>query len=181
MASDDGASPKEQLFEACRRNNTSLLQNLLSTPPFSSAPKKIASFLNTTTSPLGASALHIAAAHGSYETLDLLLDQEGLEIDHTEPREGDTALHCAVRWCNSQGPQGWEEGKGVVEILVDAGCDPRIRNKARLRPVELLDPRCGEVREVLQRAEMGMMAGLGAGGDVVEESDGEGGAGSESD
>lgn len=182
--SDEGASPKEQLLESCRRNNTSLLSTLLSSPPLSSSPEKIAHFLNTTTSSLGSSALHTAAEYGSYEILDLILDQEGVEIDGQEKREGDTCLHKAVRFVNGLRSEEWEgEGKALVEILVDAGCDPRVRNKARLRAVDLLDPRNSVVREVLQQAELGYLAG-GDFGDVVvedEDDDRRGGPGSESD
>lgn len=123
MADETGASPSELLIESCRRNNTSLLTDLLSSSPLLSNPTSIAKFLNTTTDALGASALHIAASYGSYEVLDVVLDQEGVEIDGRERRDGDTCLHRAVRFCNERARSG--EGMGVVEILLDAGCDPR--------------------------------------------------------
>lgn len=122
---DEGASPKELLIEASRRNNTSLLTDLLKSKPLNSNPDSIAKFLNTTTDALGASALHIAAQYGSYEILDTILDQEGVEIDHMEKRDGDTCLHKAVRYCNDSARGNVEQGRAVVEILVDAGCDPR--------------------------------------------------------
>ncbi|KAK3047891.1 hypothetical protein LTR09_010716 [Extremus antarcticus] len=175
--SDPGASPRELLIESCRRNNTSLLSDTLKTLK---NPSAIATFLNTTTDALGASALHIAASYGSYEVLDLILDQEGVEIDHPEKRDGDTPLHKSVRYCNGLVERGEKggEAKAVVEILLDAGCDPRIRNKAKLRPVDLVDGRLGEVRGWLQKAEMAMTAG----GDVVDEDeDDDGRPGSESD
>lgn len=177
--SDDGASPKELLFESCRRNNTALLNDLLSQPPLSSDPSKIADFLNTTADSLGASGLHIAARYGAYEVLDIILDQEGVEIDHQEKREGDTCLHTVIRYINGLRPDEWEgEGKALAEILTDAGCDPRSRNKARLRAVDLLDPRNQVVKSVLQKAELQFMAG----GDVIDEDDdGPNGPGSESD
>lgn len=54
----------------------------------------------------------------------------------------------------------------------------RIRNKAKLRPIDLADPRNAELRRTLQKAEMAMMAG----DDVVDEDDDEpNGPGSESD
>lgn len=118
---DDGASPRELLLEACRRNNTSLLSEIFTSKPLSSNDKAIADFLNNTTDALGASALHIAAQYGSYEVLDMLLDQEGVEIDGQEKRDGDTCLHKAVRYSSEEK----EAGHAVVEILVDAGCDPR--------------------------------------------------------
>ena len=124
MSNDEGASPKEQLIEACRRNNTSLLQEVFSSPPLASNAASIAQFLNSTTDALGSSALHVAAQYGSYEILDLILDQEGVEIDGQERREGDTCLHKAARF-SSGSKEDWEQGKAVVEILIDAGCDPR--------------------------------------------------------
>lgn len=117
-----GASSRELLLEACRRNNTDLLSSILS--EFKS-DDQIAQFLNTATDALGCGALHIGAQYGSYEVLDMLLDQEGVEIDGTERREGDTCLHKAVRYVNSLSKDEWEEGKAIVEILIDAGCDPR--------------------------------------------------------
>ena len=125
MADDEGASPREQLIEACRRNNTDLLSAVLSTKPLHNNPTAIATFLNTTTDALGQSALHVAAQYGSYEVLDMILDQEGVEIDGQEVRDGDTCLHRAVRYCSGLVKEEWEDGKAVVEILVDAGCDPR--------------------------------------------------------
>lgn len=129
MADDEGASPRELLIEASRRNNTSLLTTLLTNPPLSSSPPKIAHFLNTTTDALGASALHIGAQYGSYDVLDMLLDQEGVEIDGQEKRDGDTCLHRAVRFVAEAIGRGDGEdagrGKACVDILVDAGCDPR--------------------------------------------------------
>ncbi|KAK4895858.1 hypothetical protein LTR27_006028 [Elasticomyces elasticus] len=175
---DEGASPREQLMEACRRNNTELLSHLLSSGPLGKKPEPIAKFLNTTTDALGASALHVAAQYGSYEVLDMILDQEGVEIDGQEKRDGDTCLHRAVRHCNELAKQDWEAGRAVVDILIDAGCDPRIRNKAKLRPIELVDPRNKELRTALQTAEMAIMAG---GDVVVEDDDTPNGPGSESD
>ena len=54
----------------------------------------------------------------------------------------------------------------------------RIRNKAKLRALDLVDPRNTELRSTLQKAEMAMTAG----GDVVDEDDDEqGGPPSDSD
>jgi hypothetical protein len=125
MADDQGASPKELLLEACRRNNTSLLSEVFSTAPLASSADAIAQFLNTTTDALGSSALHVGAQYGSYDVLDVILDQEGVEIDGQDRREGDTPLHKAVRFINGLRQEEWDAGRAVVDILVDAGCDPR--------------------------------------------------------
>ena len=62
--------------------------------------------------------------------------------------------------------------------MTEADWVRRIRNKAKLRPIELVDPRNSDLRRVLQKAEMAMTAG----DDVVneDEEDSEG-PGSESD
>lgn len=125
MADDEGASPKEQLIEACRRNNTTLLSEVFASKPLNSDANAIANFLNSTTDALGFGALHVAAKYGSYEVLDMILDQEMVEIDGPEKRDGDTCLHVAVRYCNGLEKGEWEHGRAVVDILVDAGCDPR--------------------------------------------------------
>jgi uncharacterized protein len=109
--------------------------------------------------------------------LDLLLDQEGLEIDELDRMEGDTPLHKAVRFTNSLDAKEWEAGKQIAEILLDAGCDPRIRNKAKLKPAELVDPRNEDMRALLRKAEYSAAVGHD---DVVQDDD-EGGSGSETD
>jgi uncharacterized protein len=123
-------------------------------------------------------ALHLSLTT-SDEILDILLDQEGLEIDELDRMERDTPLHKAVRYVNSLDKSEWAPvGHPIVDILLDAGCDPRIRNKAKLKPLELADPRNTELRKMLQKAEFAMTAG----DDVVQEDDDEPtGSGSESD
>ncbi|KAL2053540.1 hypothetical protein ABVK25_006192 [Lepraria finkii] len=171
--SDEGASPRELLLEASRRNNTSLLTELLSSL---SSPEQTAHLLNTATDGVGNYCLHVAASYGSYEVLDTLLDQEGLEVDPIDRLEKDTPLHKAVRFINGLSKEEWEAGASIAELLLDAGADPRIRNKAKLKAFELVDPRNTELRKTLQKAEFAMMAG----DDVVDDED-EGPTGSASD
>ena len=116
--------------------------------------------------------------HPTDEVLDLLLDQENLEVDPLDRLEFDTPLHKAVRFVNTLPRSDWDAGVSLIELLLDAGADPRLRNKAKLRPVELVDPRNEKVRAVLQRAEWGAAAG----DDVVgDEEGGDAGSGSDSE
>ena len=55
----------------------------------------------------------------------MLLDQEGLEVDPIDRLEGDTPLHKSVRFVNGLDKGEWEDGKPIVELLLDAGADPR--------------------------------------------------------
>jgi hypothetical protein len=48
-----------------------------------------------------------------------------LEIDELDRMEKDTPLHKAVRYTNSLDKADWLVGHSVVDILIDAGCDPR--------------------------------------------------------
>ena len=57
--------------------------------------------------------------------LDTLLDQEGLEVDPIDRLDGDTPLHKAVRFVNGLSKEEWESGASIVELLIDAGADPR--------------------------------------------------------
>jgi len=180
MADEEGASPRELVLEASRRNNTDLLQEVLdrfTKQNKKTAPENIAKLLNTARDGIGNGVLHLAAANGNYEVLDLLLDQEGLEIDDVDRMEKDTPLHKAIRYVNALDKEDWEHGYEIVDILVDAGCDPRIRNQAKLKPVDLADPRNEELRSMLRKAEYSMQAG----DDVIVEDDDEGGAGSGSE
>lgn len=93
--------------------------------------------------------------------------------------ERDTPLHKAVRYANSLSQDEWAPvGHPIVDILLDAGCDPRIRNKAKLKPVELVDPRNKELRNILQKGEFAMMAGDDV---VADDDDGPTGSASDSD
>ena len=56
----------------------------------------------------------------------------------------------------------------VLSLTFPPFMENRIRNKAKLKPLELVDPRNTELRSTLQKAEFAMMAG-----DDVVDRDGE--------
>ncbi|KAI4093560.1 MAG: hypothetical protein LQ348_001302 [Seirophora lacunosa] len=171
--SDEGATPRELVLEACRRNNSSLLSEVLTSLR---TPERIADLLNNAKDGVGNHCLHLAASYGSYEVLDTLLDQENLEVDPLDRLERDTPLHKAVRFINSLPASQWDAAHSIADLLIDAGADPRIRNKAKLKPMDLVDPKNAELRNVLQKAEYSMTVG-----DDVVVRDAEGPTGSASD
>lgn len=68
MAEDNGASPRELLMEACRRNNTSLLEEVLSDLSAAGGEKAtehVAKTLNEARDGIGNGVLHLAASNGS--------------------------------------------------------------------------------------------------------------------
>ncbi|KAL2150231.1 hypothetical protein VTH82DRAFT_7907 [Thermothelomyces myriococcoides] len=167
----EGASTRELLIEACRRNNTELLQEILSAPPLCDDEEATAKLLNTTTTVLGNHLYHEAASRGNYEIIDMLLDQPGFECDPINRAEGDTPLHSAVRWINSEPPEQREFGNALVEMMLEAGSNPRIKNKGGLTPLQLVDPRNEGLKEVIRKHEY---AALNA-GDFVSADEVQGG------
>ncbi|KAM7201894.1 hypothetical protein V8F20_004602 [Naviculisporaceae sp. PSN 640] len=156
----EGATIQERLIEACRRDNTSLLSELLS----SVSPSSIPDLLNNTTTVMGNHLYHEAASRGNYDVIDMLLDQDGFECDPINRLEGDTPLHSAIRWINSEPPAQREFGNALVEMMLEAGSNPRVKNKGGLTALQLVDPRNTGLKEVIQKHEY---ASLNA-GDFVE-------------
>ncbi|KAL2016832.1 hypothetical protein VTK56DRAFT_2955 [Thermocarpiscus australiensis] len=154
----EGASTSELLIEACRRNNTDLLAEVLASLP--QDEEEIARVLNTTTTVLGNHLYHEAAARGHYEVIDMLLDQPGFECDPVSRAEGDTPLHAAVRWINGEPEAQREFGNALVEMMLEAGSNPRVKNKGGLTPLQLVDPRNKGLRELIEKH---MYAELNAG------------------
>lgn len=152
-----GASTTELLIEACRRNNTDLLTEILTTPPLQSNESAIAHLLNTTTTVLGNHLYHEAASRGNYEIIDMLLDQDGFECDPVSRADGDTPLHSAVRWINSEPAAQREFGNALVEMMLEAGSNPRVKNKGGLTPLGLVDPRNEALKEVIRKHEYTLM------------------------
>lgn len=152
--SEEGASTKEQLLEAARRNNTDLMQQVLF-EVLNSDEEKIANAINSARDSLGNSPLHLAAQNGSYEALDLILDQGGVEVDPINLLQGETPLHSVVRYSKDEP----EHGTYLAEMLIEAGCDPRIKNKHGQKPIDLADPSNTELLDQLQAAEYAHMFG----------------------
>ncbi|SPO03751.1 related to Drosophila ANK protein [Cephalotrichum gorgonifer] len=146
----EGASKKERLIEACRRNNTDLLTEIIED---CKSEEEVTALLNDTTTVLGNHLYHEAALAGNYEVIDMLLDQPNFECDPLTRREGDTPLHSAIRWINSEPPAQRPFGNALVEMMLEAGSSPRAKNKGGLTPVQLVDPANQGLRELIQKHE----------------------------
>lgn len=89
----------------------------------------------------------------SDEIIDLLLDQPDFECDPLTRLDGDTPLHSAIRWINSEPPAQRPFGRALVEMMLEAGSNPRVRNKGGLTAYQLVDPSNQELRDVIRRHE----------------------------
>ncbi|KAK7914429.1 hypothetical protein PG985_012132 [Apiospora marii] len=152
MADDqyDGASVQEQLVEACRRNNAELLQEIIEN---CKSEDEISDLMNNTKSVLGNHLYHEAALQGNWEVIDMLLDQPNFECDPVNRIEGDTPLHSVIRWINSEPAAQREYGNALVKMMLEAGSDPRVKNKAKLTAIQLVDPTNKELRQIIQDSE----------------------------
>ncbi|KAH0495630.1 hypothetical protein TgHK011_009165 [Trichoderma gracile] len=128
----EGASIEEQLIEACRRDNVELLTELLE----DKSDSEITRLLNETTTVMGNHLYHEAASRGNYEIIDHLLDQPDFECDPINRLEGDTPLHSAL-----------------IDMMLEAGSNPRIKNKGGLTALQLVDPRNTQLRDLIRRHE----------------------------
>ncbi|KAA8644797.1 hypothetical protein EYZ11_005136 [Aspergillus tanneri] len=152
---DDGASHRELVVEACRRDQLHLIEQVLKDLKGKSN-EEVAKFFNSVTDPLGNHALHICAAYGSYDIMDSLFDIQFFECDPLTRLDKDTPLHVAVRYANEKDS---ELGLEMIKMMCEAGCDPRVRNKHGQKPAELVYNN-SEIKSTLQQAEYILTEGL---------------------
>lgn len=93
------------------------------------------------------------------DTMDALFDLEFFECDPLTRMDKDTPLHVAVRYANEKDP---ELGLEMVNMMCDAGCDPRVRNKHGQKPIDLAYDN-QEIRKTLQQTEYILTEGLRTG------------------
>ncbi|GES60769.1 ankyrin repeat protein [Aspergillus terreus] len=157
---DDGASPRELVVEACRRDQPHLIQQVLETMEDKSN-EEVAEFFNGVTDSMGNHALHICAQYGSYDAMDTLFDIQYFECDPLTRLDKDTPLHTAVRYANEKDS---ELGLEMIKMMCEAGCDPRVRNKHGQKPAELVYNN-EEIKKTLQQTEYILAEGLTHEGD----------------
>ncbi|PWN99624.1 ankyrin [Tilletiopsis washingtonensis] len=156
MSDADGASPNEQLLHACTTDAVALFEACISLPGLD---------VNCRNG-LGLTPLHLAIQNASTQVLEVLLEEE-VDVD-IKTRQGDTPLHLAVR-VEEEEVREW-----IVQQLLEAGADPRERNKNKDRPQEVIVNAGSEagqrLRSMLREAEGRIALG---GADVADDSDDE--------
>ncbi|OQE45963.1 hypothetical protein PENCOP_c001G01747 [Penicillium coprophilum] len=165
---DEGASPRELVVEACRRDQPHLIEQVLNEMEEKSN-EQVAQFFNEVTDSMGNHALHICAQYGSYDTMDALFDIQYFECDPLTRLDKDTPLHIAVRYANDKDA---ELGEAMIKMMCEAGCDPRVRNKHGQKPAELVFNN-NEIKKTLQQTEYIMAEGIQNTGDGAESDGGE--------
>jgi hypothetical protein len=84
------------------------------------------------------------------DVMDALFDIQYFECDPLTRGDQDTPLHLAVRFSNDKDPA---VGLDMIEMMCEAGCDPRVRNKNGQKPADLVFGGNKEIKLALQKAE----------------------------
>lgn len=108
--------------------------------------------------------------------MDELLNVEQLECDPLTRRDKETPIHRAVAYGNEREV---ELGEAMAKMLIDAGGDPRVKDRHGRKPAQICTPRTEKIRAMLQQEEYVLNEGL-KNADVAHDDD-EGPTGSASD
>ena len=82
---------------------------------------------------LGQTSLHICAMWGSLDCMEVLIEH-GADVNAANMLNGDTPLHIAVSSNKTSG----DVKKKLVNVLVEAGADPNLRDYGGKAPADLL-------------------------------------------
>ncbi|KAJ1928830.1 hypothetical protein IWQ60_001682 [Tieghemiomyces parasiticus] len=162
--STEGASNNELLLAACKQDQDDMLTDVLDQP---------GTFDINCTDALGNTPLHYAAQCGSLDCLKILLthdNAQGLNINSRNRTEDGTPLHKAVAYTDDP-----SVAFTIVELLLEAGADPALRNKLGQKPAQLVARDFTELKDHLEKAELASKVDRSeiAGLDDSDSSDGE--------
>lgn len=62
-----------------------------------------------------------------------------------------------MRWINSEPDAQREFGNALIDMMLEAGSNPRVKNKGGLTPYQLVDPRNSGLRELIQKHEYAIL------------------------
>lgn len=104
------------------------------------------------------------------DVMDALFDIQYFECDPLTRVDKEAPLHTAVRFANEKDSK---LGLEMIEMMCEAGCDPRVKNKHGQKAIDLVYDN-DEIKLALQKAEYILNEG-------VREADEDGDEGSASD
>ncbi|ORZ08086.1 ankyrin repeat-containing domain protein [Absidia repens] len=117
------SSTNYQILAACKDDQDDWLNDLLSQGEFD------ISFSDDN----GDTALHYATQSGSLACLELLVRVNGIQVNRKN-KLGNTPLYYAVIYMDDQ-----EVALEMVNVLLDAGANPRIPNKNKETPLSVVN------------------------------------------
>ncbi|KAF9258266.1 ankyrin [Marasmius fiardii PR-910] len=157
---DDGIQD-ERLLAAARTDNEEMLMEVFESKKFD---------INFQDG-LGNTVI-ISVINGSTDVLEHILSHEACDVDPINKIDKETPLHLAVKI---------EHPKlrlHVVESLLDAGANTRLKNKYGEIPLDLVKPQDEDTKRLIRKANAQSYVDAG---DIADDDDGEPGSGSGSD
>jgi len=97
--------------------------------------------------------------------MDKLLDVEYLECDPLTPRDKETPLHIIARYANERDAV---VGNEMAKMAIEAGCDPRVKDKNGRKPIAVVEGSNHELQKILADEEIILNEGLRPSGDDDE-------------
>ncbi|KAK4516299.1 uncharacterized protein ATC70_011269 [Mucor velutinosus] len=140
MADEEKTTDNDLMLAACRNDLDEMLEDIV----------KEGDFDINHTDDLGDTALHYTARFGSLTCMELLLKMPTIHVNLKNKKEGNTPLHLAVQY--EEDP---EVALNMVDILIDAGADPRIQNNAKSTVEDYVVGRSDDMRDLIDRAVAG--------------------------
>jgi len=137
--SEDGASNNERLLAAAKSDNEDLLLEIFEDPT---------SFDINFKDGLGNTALHYAASSGSEVVLEHILSHDECDVDLRNRLAGATPLHLAVAISDA------DLRVRIVESLLEAGADTKIKNKNGSFASDLVPPNDSATRAAFRNAQL---------------------------
>ncbi|TRM70611.1 ankyrin repeat-containing domain protein [Schizophyllum amplum] len=135
--SSEGASNNERLMAAARDDNVELLEEVFEQGGFD---------INYQDG-LGNTALHVAVSQGSTDVLEHILSHDDCDVDPINRIEKATPLHLAVK------VEHPELRKYLVDSLLEAGADTRIKDKNGETALELVPADDADTRALFRKAQ----------------------------
>ncbi|KAF1797467.1 ankyrin repeat-containing domain protein [Mucor lusitanicus] len=147
MADEEKTTDNDLMLAACRNDLDEMLEDIF----------KEGDFDINHTDDLGDTALHYTARFGSLTCMELLLKIPNINVNLKNKKEGNTPLHLAVQY--EEDP---EVALNMVDILIDAGADPRVQNNAKSTVEDYVVGRSDDMRDLIDRAVAGydMVSGV---------------------
>ncbi|KAJ3788484.1 ankyrin repeat-containing domain protein [Lentinula aff. detonsa] len=160
MSEDEGANNNQRLLAAARTDNEELLLEVFEAGDFD---------INHQDG-VGNTALHIAVQNGSTDVLEHILTHEACDVDPINRINRATPLHLACQ-LEDDGMRSY-----MVESLLEAGADTKIRDKNGELAESFVPPTDEETRKLFRKTQAHIMTV--SQDDIASDDDGEAASGS---
>ncbi|ORY91063.1 ankyrin repeat-containing domain protein [Syncephalastrum racemosum] len=137
MVNEDETARNQLMLSLCRNDQEEQLAELVKESTVNANYKDGA----------GNTAAHYAANSGAIGCLEVLVNLDEIDLDIKNALEGDTPLHKAVQFQETDVPMA----VAMVELLLAGGADPSILNRNKLTALQLVHPQNTALKELLEQ------------------------------